>query len=150
MKTKLENNTLGEKLQHIRRTSGYKDRPAYAQQAELSKEGLRKIEIGERLPTAETLATLLKVGKISGSRYTELMKLRDELQAERDGTNATPPRMLEDEFINQFTIRLATLVDAFLADCTDDDGEAFSMDAQTKKDLTSRIRAAVKEQLSVG
>ena len=69
----------------MRKASSYRGLEAYASQASMSKEGLRKIESGDRLPTRETLTKLLEAGNAPDDQITELQQLRDRTQAKRDG-----------------------------------------------------------------
>lgn len=76
---------LGDAIKEFRKASNYRGPISFAQQAGISKEGLRKIENGERLPTRETLTKLLEAGEVPKRKRMELHQIRDRAQAKRDG-----------------------------------------------------------------
>ena len=76
---------LGDTIRQIRKASSYRGLEAFASQASMSKEGLRKIEHGDRLPNRETLVSLLEAGNAPDDQIIELQQLRDRTQAKRDG-----------------------------------------------------------------
>jgi transcriptional regulator with XRE-family HTH domain len=76
---------LGGTIRELRKASSYRDMYGFAAQAGISKEGLRKIENGERLPNRETLARILDTGNVPADEALELQQLRDKTQAIRDG-----------------------------------------------------------------
>lgn len=83
---------LGGTIRQMRKASSYRGLEAFASQASMSKEGLRKIESGDRLPTRETLTKLLEAGNAPDDQITELQQLRDRTQAKRDGLDVQNAR----------------------------------------------------------
>lgn len=56
----------------------------------MSHEGLRKIELGERVPTRETLDRIIEVSSIPEKKADELRKSRDLAQSTKVGMSLPP------------------------------------------------------------
>ena len=132
--------TLGEEIKAIRKSSRYTDLESYAGEASLSREGLRKIENGDRLPNRDTLKRLLQVSGIQKGETDRLMRMRDLAQAERDGL--TLPHFVTPERIQSIASRIRLAVFTF----TDDYDLEFPDPDQ--RELEVKIAEVLTEEMS--
>lgn len=132
--------TIGEEIRFLRQQSRYRESGSFSAEAGISAEGLRKIELGDRLPNRDTLERLLMVGDIPDEKADELRDRRDQTQAERDGL-ALHYRASTQK-LDGVAEKAATVVDKFLLEFD------LCITKEDKKDLYRRMRMLLKKELS--
>jgi len=130
---------FGQALRVLRQESQYPDLGAFAEQADLHKEGIRKIENGERLPARENLDRILSVASAPSEITASLRKQRDILQAKRDGIDA--PLYASEERIAGLSDKVLRTVVRFLKECD------LELPRAEKSILTTRIIRTIKEEI---
>lgn len=76
--------SLGEVIKEVREASPYRDLRSFASQVGLSYEGLRKIELEERVPSAKTIEDIIAGVGIDDDLAQQLRVSRDLAHAERE------------------------------------------------------------------
>ena len=76
---------IGSLVRELRDRSPYRDLRSFASQNGLSYEGLRKIEIGERIPSIDTIDHIIQAVDLTKDQAQELRRTRDLAHADREG-----------------------------------------------------------------
>ena len=104
---------LNLEIKAVRLQSPYRDLRTFAAKSDLSHEGLRKIEVGIRIPRRATLESIISIGKVPKAKADDLRKARDKAQAARDGLDT--PFFSTDENFRSVSKHLVDIVTRFLA-----------------------------------
>lgn len=132
---------LGHELRDLRKTSTYTDLEAFAEAAGLSREGLRKIEMGTRLASKDSLEGILRAANTPDDAAIRLRKLRDIFQAKRDGLTA--PLYVSEERMSSLVQELMETVLIFLGECE------LELPAAEKHMLHTRLLNTTKKEVGV-
>lgn len=129
----------GEEIRRLRKESYTRDPTLICEELSVSKEALRKWEVGERLPNRDVLSRLLEILGLSNAEKSRMIEWRNELAAERDGSQAA--KFLSTKQIEKV---LTEIVDIFSGLLEDVDLE---MDTETRVELKCELRKIIKREL---
>jgi transcriptional regulator with XRE-family HTH domain len=129
---------VGTLVKSIREHSPHRDLRSFAQQAGISYEGLRKIEIGERIPSAKTLEQIIQAVEITNGQARQMRILRDLDHAKREHL---VNKGVTDEKISGMAITCQTAVVDFL------DEFEMALSEEDQEDLLERIQGGLEREL---
>ena len=129
---------VGTLVKSIRERSPHRDLRSFAEQAGISYEGLRKIEIGERIPSTDTVEQIIQSVEISEEVAQEMRVLRDIAHAEREGL---VNKGVTDEKISEMAGACQSAVVDFLGEFE------MGLEEADQEDLLERIQGALEREL---
>lgn len=129
---------IGTSIRGLRDRSPHRDLRAFAEQAGLSYEGLRKIEIGERIPSIDTVDQIIQAVAMSKKQARKLRVARDLAHAEREGLlNKGVTDNKIDDMSKTCHDTVVDFLDEFDMELSDEDQE----------DLLARLTGAISGEL---
>lgn len=129
---------IGQYVRELRRLSVHHDIRSFAQHVGLSFEGLRKIEMGERVPTAESVAKIIEAMDLPDDLAHEMWVSRDLEHAARENLL---DRGVTDKMIGKLARECQTVVTDFLAEFD------LGLPEEDQHDLLGRLQESIRERL---
>lgn len=130
--------SLGSTVKQIRKRSTYRDLTSFARQAGISKEGLRKIELGDRLPSRDSLEGILRAGEVPKKQASEMLRQRDIAHAEREGL---PIPSADGVDTDQLAEKAMEIFTTFL------DGCDLALSEEDQADILNDLEVAFREHV---
>lgn len=138
---------LGEEVQKLRSDSMYGSRTAFAKEAGISREALRKIEEGISIPERENLESILDVAGPPQNIRDRIMRTRDEAQARRDGLSI--PLHGSDSKLKRMADRLVSATEISVGEFFNSaSGEVTTLLDSEKDTLRSRFLKVLREEIN--
>lgn len=129
---------IGNSIRQLREQSPYRDLRSFAAQCNLSYEGLRKIENGDRIPAVGTTNQIIAAVDLPEEEADRLRVARDLAHAEREGLLN---KGVTDEKIDEIAETCQETVEEFLAEYE------MALSDEDSGDLLNRLRDTITEVL---
>lgn len=128
---------IGDAVRELRARSPYTDLRTFAEHACVTYECMRKVEVGERVPTVDTLIRIIRAVDLKGDEARELMRVRDLDHAEREGIL---DRGVTDYKLNALANKAFGVIEQYLAEFE------MGFEEADANDLRQKLFRALREE----